>query len=68
MYPLTVSEFVFSIFLGIKVKLSGYYSLFRRSFSFKIDAVCLQSPVASCAGSGQDEVNFLHSSCCGAVF
>lgn len=66
LYPPTVSEFVFNIFLGIKVRLSGYNSLFQRYFFFKIDAVCLQSPVATCAKSGQD--NFLHSSYCGAVF
>lgn len=68
MYPPTVSEFVFNIFLGIKVELSGYNSLFQRSFFFKVDAVCLQSPVATCAGSDQDEVSYLHSSCCGSVF
>lgn len=68
MYPPTISEFAFNIFLGIKVKLSGCNSLFQRAFFFKIDAVCLQSPVAACAGSNQDEVNYLHSSCCGSVF
>lgn len=50
MYPPTILEFAFNIFLEIKIKLSGCNSLFQRAFFFKIDAVCLQSPVAACAG------------------